>query len=491
MLRFIPVLLLLLTFVPAAAAHPLPTGRYDRTIAVRFAPESVVVKYTLEITWFALNLDWARKLTPEEIAKLDKTQRGLAAACSRILGDEIGTNLHATADGQPLKWRIEKIDIDVLDHARYRFTLRADWPAGGRQRSFAVVDDTFSNKPGIVGLTLDPAELNDGVTLLAIDEPSPKYRTKPLSELMPEESAAARQASAIVELPREIGAPAKGGAPGADSATPQAAEIVVHEVERPALLADLWRRGLPALFDSSFGIGVLLLAAGLFGAAHAFTPGHGKTLVAAYLVGERGTVGHAVILAATTTIAHTGSVLAVAGILWFAYGNDVPGTTQGVLQFLGGFLVAGVGLWLLLRRVTGQADHFHLFAGDHHHHHGDGHHHHHGPPPESAKSTAGWLRLVLMGLGGGLVPCWDAVLLLLAAMALNRLGFAIPLLFAFSAGLGAVLVILGVGVVYAHRAGAVKFQDSRWFKYLPIVSAVLLVGIGFWLCQEGLRAAVK
>ena len=96
-----------------------------------------------------------------------------------------------------------------------------------------------------------------------------------------------------------------------------------------------------------------------------------------------------------------------------------------------------------------------------------------------------------MGLGGGLIPCWDAVLLLLAAIALNRVGFAIPLLFAFSAGLGAVLVMLGVGVVYAHRAGAVKFKESRLFHLLPVVSAVLLTGIGFWLCQEGLRSAMK
>ena len=248
---------------------------------------------------------------------------------------------------------------------------------------------------------------------------------------------------------------------------------------------------------------MLLLAAFLFGAAHAFTPGHGKTLVAAYLVGERGTVGHAVILAVATTVAHTGSVIAVAAVLWGVYGNNVPGATQGVLQFAGGFLVAGVGLWLLMRRLTGRADHFHLFAG-HHHHHGDGHHHdhdhahdhdhdhhHHGPPPESAKSTAGWLRLLLMGLGGGLIPCWDAVLLLIAATSLNRVGFAIPLLFAFSAGLGAVLVGLGVGVVYAHRAGATRFKESRWFRLLPTVSAVLLVAVGFWLCQEGLRAAVK
>lgn len=89
-----------------------------------------------------------------------------------------------------------------------------------------------------------------------------------------------------------------------------------------------------------------------------------------------------------------------------------------------------------------------------------------------------------MGLGGGLVPCWDAVLLLVAASAMGRLGFAIPLLIAFSIGLGVVLVALGVGVVFAYRAGNRRFKESRWFRLLPTVSAVLLVGLGFWLCKS-------
>ncbi len=89
-----------------------------------------------------------------------------------------------------------------------------------------------------------------------------------------------------------------------------------------------------------------------------------------------------------------------------------------------------------------------------------------------------------MGVGGGLVPCWDAVLLLVAASALGQLGFALPLLFAFSLGLAVVLVALGLGVVYAHRAGATRFRERRWFRLLPVVSAAVLVGLGFWLCKQ-------
>jgi nickel/cobalt exporter len=494
-------LLLLLALAPSVAAHPIPNTRYDRTVAVRATPDGVVVKYTLEVNQVTIWLDVARLFTADEISQLDKTGRGFVTACAKKLAPEVARDLRATADGQPLAFRVEKIDVEVSDHPRFQFLFKSDWPPGGTKRAFAFEDESFEGKPGVLALTLDTT---GGVQLDDVIEPDPKWRIKPAIDLTPEEALKLRKASAVVTLPHAIAAEE---APVAHAPGSPAPEPTVTEGERPSLLEDLFRRGLPALFDSSYGVGILLLAAFLFGSAHAFTPGHGKTLVAAYLVGERGTVGHAVLLAVATTVAHTGSVIIVAAVLWSVYGNDVPGATQGVLQFAGGLLVAGVGAWLLMRRLTGQADHFHLF-GSHHHHHGDGHHHHHhhghdhshthdhdhhhhGPPPESAKTTAGWVRLLLMGLGGGLIPCWDAVLLLLAAIALNRVGFAVPLLLAFSAGLGTVLVALGVGVVYAHKAGATRFSESRWFRTLPMVSAALLLVIGLWLCREGLQAAVK
>jgi ABC-type nickel/cobalt efflux system permease component RcnA len=486
-----------------ASAHPLPSSRYDRAVSVRLDPAGVRVRYTLEVTQLTIWLDGARLFTPEEIAGLDRTGRGFAAAYARKVAPELARDLRATADGAPLAFRAESIDVESGEHPRFTFLFRADWPPGGDRRAFTFEDESFDGKPGVLALTVSEG---GGVRLDDLIEPDPRWREKPAIDLSPEQAAALRRASGVVVLPGPIPGPQaiapEQAVDAPRSPEPAPPEPVVSEGERPGLLADLFTRGLPALFDSSYGLGMLLLAAALFGAAHAFTPGHGKTLVAAYLVGERGTVGHAVLLAVATTVAHTGSVILVAVILWSAYGNVVPGATQGVLQFVGGLLVAGVGAWLLMRRLAGRADHVHLFGGHHHHHHhGDGHHHHHhgdgdhhhhhGPPPESARTTAGWARLVLMGVGGGLIPCWDAVLLLLAATALNRVGFALPLLFAFSLGLGAVLVALGVGVVYAHKAGAGRFGESRWFRLLPMLSAALLLGLGLWLCREGVRAAMQ
>jgi nickel/cobalt exporter len=486
-MRFSLALFLSAIVVAPAAAHPLTDFRFDRTAAVRAADDGVEVIFTLETSLLSLHLDARNRLSPADIAGLDKSPRGYAAVYAKRVAPELLEKFKIDLDGVRVALDVASIDVTFTDHAICRFVLHGAWPPGERHRVLHVNDETFSDKPGVVNLTVD-RKGNAKLELLDVDEPPARLRDKP--QLTAEEASLARKATATLRLTSPVATPTT---PHPTAATLPEPVVNADVPPAPNLLADLARRGLPALFDSSFGIGVLLLAAFLFGAAHAFTPGHGKTLVAAYLVGERGTVKHAVILALATTVAHTGSVIVVAAILWSVYGNNVPGNTQGTLQFVAGLLVLGVGLWLLLRRLTGQADHFHLFAGHHHqhehdhlhsHHHDHGHHHHHGPPPESAKTTGGWLRIVLMGLGGGLVPCWDAVLLLVAASAMGRLGFALPLLLAFSLGLGAVLVALGVGVVYAYRAGTKRFNESRWFRLLPTVSALLLVGIGFWLCKQ-------
>src|SRR5438067_7539322 len=163
MTRFLPTLLLLLGLTPAASAHPLDDNWYDRTVTVRLTPSGVVVRYSLNMTWFALNADWARNLSPAEIAKVDKSERGLAAACARPLGAEVTGKLRATANDRPLAFRVERVAIRPAARVEYEFTLRAGWPPGGRKRSFALVDETFPDKTRFLTLTLgDPA---DGVKI--------------------------------------------------------------------------------------------------------------------------------------------------------------------------------------------------------------------------------------------------------------------------------------------------------------------------------------
>src|SRR5437667_5367835 len=103
-----------------------------------------------------------------------------------------------------------------------------------------------------------------------------------------------------------------------------------------------------------------------------------------------------------------------------------------------GLLIVCLGFWLLLQRLSGRADHVHL-GGGHHHHHGPGQHHHHHPP---SVERVGWGGLVLLGVTGGLIPCWDAIILLVATIAYGVFWLAFPLIVAFSAGLAATLVLI-------------------------------------------------
>jgi len=266
-------------------------------------------------------------------------------------------------------------------------------------------------------------------------------------------------------------------------------------------------RLLELLFDTSRAFWILLCLAAFWGAGHALSPGHGKTLVAAYLVGERGTVAQAFLLGLVTTLTHTGVVLILALVLKLKYPHGIPtevfADIQQALKLGSGIFVAGLGFWLFLRRLAGKADHVHLGVGHHHHHHGHHHHDHdhdhtHEHPHNHAHDhdhvhdhvhpvPGGWRGLVALGVSGGIVPCPTAVVLLVLAVAANQLERALPLLLAFSAGLASVLVLIGILVVRTKFLAGKRWERSRLFRALPVVSAVLVACLGLVLCYDSLR----
>jgi ABC-type nickel/cobalt efflux system permease component RcnA len=172
------------------------------------------------------------------------------------------------------------------------------------------------------------------------------------------------------------------------------------------------------------------------------------------------------------------------------------------LELLGGVLVAGMGLWLLFRRLGGQADHVHIGGHGHHHHgHDHDHPHDHGAPdhyhdghghvhPLPASTIGGWRGLALLGISGGIVPCTDAIVLLLFAVSAHRLWLALPLLLAFSTGLAAVLIAIGIVVVQFKGWASSRSGTRRWFQALPLVSAVLVTVMGLWLCVKSIHSPV-
>jgi nickel/cobalt exporter len=211
------------------------------------------------------------------------------------------------------------------------------------------------------------------------------------------------------------------------------------------------------------------LAAALFwGAAHALSPGHGKTIVTAYLVGSRGTPLHAALLGLIVTATHTVGVFALGLVTLSLSQFIVPDRLYPWLNLVSGLLVVGVGaavLWSRIRRRLARAH-----ARAHHHHHHDHHGHRH--------ADLGWRSLVGVGVSGGLLPCPSALVVLLAAISLHRVAFGLLLIVAFSAGLALSITGVGLVAVLAKRAfGRVGF-DGRIVGLLPAVSALVILVAG-------------
>ncbi|MCQ3978480.1 MAG: hypothetical protein DPW09_34055 [Anaerolineae bacterium] len=241
------------------------------------------------------------------------------------------------------------------------------------------------------------------------------------------------------------------------------------------------------LYDPNLSLFLLLVALGLsaiLGGLHALTPGHGKTVVAAYLIGSRGTIGHAVALGGIMTFTHTASVIVIGLLALLASQFIVPSVLVPSLEILSGLLVVYLGgrlLWARWKALKNGAPHPHHHAHDHPPHN----HAHHHAIPENVKLS----DLLTLGISGGLVPCPEALGIMLIAIGLNRIFLGLGLIVAFSFGLAAVLMMIGILLV---RSKALldrlsKMQGlARWQTLLPIASAVIVTLLGLGIVAKGL-----
>jgi ABC-type nickel/cobalt efflux system permease component RcnA len=300
-----------------------------------------------------------------------------------------------------------------------------------------------------------------------------------------------------------------------------------------------------------FLLSAALIAAGL-GAFHALEPGHGKTIVAAYLVGSRGTATHACLLGLIVTGSHTAGVYLLGLVTLYASHYVVPEHLYPWLGVFSGLTIAGLGLYLFIRRYSGPI-HDHTHGHTHHHHHHDHHHHnqpHHGHPdhehhtevriqePEDGVRGSGfgvrafatdvigaqkadaiaprsrgpkseiqnpnlpnpesrapsrdvsYRELLALGITGGIIPCPAALVVLLSAVALHRVGFGLFLILAFSVGLAAVLIAIGLLMVYAGRfMSSLKGEGPLLTRWLPMASAAAITVLGVAITLRALVTA--
>ena len=237
------------------------------------------------------------------------------------------------------------------------------------------------------------------------------------------------------------------------------------------------------------------LVAATLGAFHALEPGHGKTVVAAYLVGSRGTVRHAMLLGLIVTASHTAGVYLLGGVTLYASRYVLPERLYPWIGALSGLTIAGLGFYLFLKRYAGwhrhhDHDHGHGHGSadhDHHHgHHGHHHHHHHLTPD----GTVSLRELLALGVTGGIVPCPAALVVLLSAVALRRVGFGLFLIVAFSVGLAAVLIAIGLLMVYARRLMARVQGDGPLIRrWLPLTSSAVITVLGVAIAAQALTNA--
>jgi len=237
----------------------------------------------------------------------------------------------------------------------------------------------------------------------------------------------------------------------------------------------------------------LLVAFGL-GALHALSPGHGKAVVGAYLVGTKGTPKHALFLGATVTITHTLGVFALGLLTLFASNYILPERLMPFLNFVSGLLVLFIGLTLFKNRlfsVLGYQSNEHHHAEDLHEHdnlpenfthtHGGSTHTH--VPPKNVT----WRSLLALGISGGLLPCPSALVLMLSAISLNRIGYGIVLTLVFSFGLAATLTAVGLAFLYIGKLfDNPSLSGNRVIQALPVFSAFVIACVGAVICYNSL-----
>ena len=430
-------LLFVALLTPASAsAHPLGNFSINHLLAVSVSSDRVDLRYVLdqaEIPTFQ-ERGLARAAVLER--KLAEVRRGLHLI---VDGEEVGLAQGAAAlssstgqGGLPLT-RLE-LPLRAAVHAPHRVEVR---------------DDTF---PGRVGWRAIVARPGTGTAVRSSapsEDPTGGLRHYPEDKLS---SPLAQRAATLAVAPGD-GTLTAPKAPGGPATTNPSGD------------------GLTGIFeDAAAGRGaliLLILAAFAWGAVHALSPGHGKTMVAAYLVGTRGTARHAVGLGATVTVTHTLGVFALGAVALLLAQYVLPEDLYPWLSLASALLVLGIGATVLRKRLRTRKGHSH----HHHHHHDDG------------LSKKG---IVAMGASAGLLPCPSALVVLLAALAQHQVPLGLGLIVVFSLGLAATLTGLGLAVVYAQRLSARLRVPGRVAAVLPALSSLAIVAIGVVMTAKAL-----
>lgn len=223
-----------------------------------------------------------------------------------------------------------------------------------------------------------------------------------------------------------------------------------------------------------FAVALVLGAAFVLGAIHALGPGHGKSLMAAYLVGTRGRLKDVFLLAASFTIAHVFSVFVIGVITLVLTDFFWSETLNKWISLASGFMIIGIGLWLLISRIGSMKHH------DHPHDHAHQHPHNHGHDPHFPAANISDLDLkksILLGISGGIVPCPKALVILFLAISLHKIVLGLVLIIVFSLGLASVLATIGIILVKASHVLNTKLFENQ-IRIVPVAGSIIVLILG-------------
>ena len=483
-----------------AAAHPL--GNFTVNTYSRIEPyaDAVRVRYVV---------DMAEIPAFQERQRIDRDGDGTLTEAERDAyldgqTSELVAGLELVLDGRRVELAAIAPTLELLpgqgglETLRLAFWVEANLDGEAGAVELAYRDGNYADRLGWREVIVGPGDSAiDGD--VATDDPTNELRSYPADRL---------------ESPRVVRGLAFAFTPGLATAPP--IEVALASPASGAVSEGAVEQragglgGLIAPERVTAPLVVLsLLGAAAFGAVHALEPGHGKTLVAAYFVGTRGTAPQAVLLGLIVAATHTVGVFAIGVVTLVGSRYVLPEELYPWLSAASGLVLAAIGITLLRprlvrvlqRRLGDRGEHLDDHA--HAHEHEDGHHHDHDHgahghshvPQRGPTEGPPWRGLIALGLADGLVPTPSTLVVLLAAVSLDRVVLGLGLIAAFSAGFGAVLTGLALVFVYARR----WFGQLRWERGrpglgvralveqgLPVLAGLVLVGVGLSLSARSL-----
>jgi len=480
-----------LVYAPAAKAHPLGNFTINQYAGLVIRPGEIELDYVV---------DMAEIPAFQEIMQIDLDGNGTVdseenGTYSQKQCQTLGTSLFLSVAGVPVSLALERETLSFPPGQGGLSTMRLECRfLGLYENKGEGATIVFENRAYLERLGWREIVVSgEGVVLTGNwpqESESDRLRT------YPDDMLSSPLDQRLAELEVYPGGP--GAIPGPEAAALPVSAAGLNRDDPFTRILQTEQLSIAALL-------VALLIAFVWGGLHALTPGHGKTIVGAYLVGSRGTPIHAVYLGITTTITHTAGVLILGGITLLASQNLPSEKLFPWLNLLSGLLVVGIGLslflnrWRSVRRTTGETHrhehagyqaHFH--AGEHLHNHGHdhehdgGHAHHTHLPPGGDGAPVAWRSLLALGVSGGLLPCPSALVVMLGAIALDRVGFGLVLVVAFSLGLASVLTVIGLVFLYAGRLyERLPFQNGL-LRAVPVGSALFITFIGLMIAVRAL-----